>query len=79
MEFAILYVPSNCEARPSSCRVHVNYHGCTVVNLTHRAFWALHIDLNEYGEANDIVIVYPQVSGDDATGALRLESSSPPD
>lgn len=27
-----------------------------------------HLDLNEYGEANDIIILYPQASGSKATG-----------
>lgn len=27
-----------------------------------------HIDLNEYAEANDLVVVYPQAAGNNATG-----------
>merc|ERR1711998_794887 len=49
MEFALLYVPLQCEDDPSACRVHINYHGCTKRVWQRREAWATLIDLNQYG------------------------------
>ena len=68
MQWGLVYVPTACESNPFKCRIHVNYHGCQYRDYWRRRKWALLIDLNEYGEANDIVIVYPQASGDKAGG-----------
>jgi len=68
MRWALVYVPTGCEERPSRCRIHVNYHGCQYRDYWRRRKWARLIDLNEYGEANNIVIVYPQAAGDTAGG-----------
>jgi len=66
--WAIVYVPTGCKGAVHRCRVHVNYHGCTARDWNRRRLWASALDLNEYGEANGIVIVYPQAAGDQATG-----------
>ena len=55
-------VPTKCEGSGlSTCRVHVNYHGCTDNSWPTRLIWVRNINLNEYAEANGIVVVYPQV------------------
>lgn len=66
--YAIAYVPTGCLQDLDSCRVHIDYHGCINKIWSQREKWATAIDLNEYGEANNIVIVYPQAAGDRATG-----------
>jgi hypothetical protein len=68
MRWGIIYLPTGCAANVSACRVHINYHGCTEDAYLWRRLWALSIDLNEYGEANDIIIVYPQAAGDSSSG-----------
>lgn len=67
--WALAYLPSGCRANPGACRVHVNYHGCISNNWQQRQMWVQHLDINEYGEANDIIALYPQAKGDAATGA----------
>eukprot|EP00927_Polykrikos_kofoidii_P053175 TRINITY_DN4742_c0_g1_i1.p1 TRINITY_DN4742_c0_g1~~TRINITY_DN4742_c0_g1_i1.p1 ORF type:complete len:415 (+),score=46.58 TRINITY_DN4742_c0_g1_i1:55-1299(+) len=68
MKWALVYVPTKCKADVDRCRVHVNYHGCTAKKMSLRSIWARQIGLNAYGEANDIVIVYPQVAGNQIAG-----------
>mmetsp|Transcript_129729 Transcript_129729/g.258818 ORF Transcript_129729/g.258818 Transcript_129729/m.258818 type:complete len:358 (-) Transcript_129729:163-1236(-) len=72
MQWAIIYVPTACEATangiPNGCQVHVNYHGCTPKSWSERREWALNLDLNEYAEANNIIVVYPQAGGNPAIG-----------
>mmetsp|Transcript_17305 Transcript_17305/g.49169 ORF Transcript_17305/g.49169 Transcript_17305/m.49169 type:complete len:444 (-) Transcript_17305:11-1342(-) len=68
-DWAFAYVPSGCQGRPEDCNVHVTYHGCIKVHWKARLHWALRLDLNEFGEANDIIIVYPQADGDKDTGS----------
>lgn len=68
LEWALVYVPHACSAVPSSCRIHINYHGCSYNRWYDRLLWAKNIDLNEYAEANGLVIVYPQAGGSDSIG-----------
>lgn len=60
-EWGYAYVPEACEAgRP--CRVHVAFHGCRQgAEFVGDAF-ARHAGYNGWAEANDIVILYPQVA-----------------
>ena len=67
MKWAVVYVPSKCEGDVTRCQLHVNYHGCTNLKWSSRLTWVRHLDLIEYGEANDVVIVFPQAW--DAVGA----------
>lgn len=67
--WAIAYVPTGCLASLHGCRVHVDYHGCIADQWPQRLMWVQNLDLNEYGEANNIVILYPQAKGDSRTGA----------
>jgi len=66
--WALAYVPRGCVGKVHECRVHVNYHGCIRKTLQRRRLWASSIDLNEYGEANNIVMLYPQAAGSDEVG-----------
>lgn len=68
LKWAIVYVPTNCVNNTAACRVHVNYHGCIANHYPQRLIWVNNLDLNEYGEANDIIIVYPQAGGDHNSG-----------
>jgi len=73
MKWGLLYVPTNCYgAKLASCRVHVNYHGCTKKLYPRRKLWAHNLDLNEYGEANDIIFFYPQAAGNKTTTGVRV-------
>jgi len=63
MQWAILYVPPQCKADVSVCSVHVNFHGCIDLEWAHRRAWSNHLSLNEYAQANDIIVLYPQAKG----------------
>jgi hypothetical protein len=67
-KWAIVYMPTGCRNNTAACRVHVNYHGCIADRWRQRKTWVSNLDLNEYGEANNIIIVYPQASGDKSVG-----------
>ena len=67
-KYMLAYVPRGCEAEPRSCRIHINFHGCISRDWELRRRWATDIDLNEYAEANDIVILYPQAAGSKRAG-----------
>ena len=62
MQWAILYVPKQCEADVTACKLHVNFHGCSSTKWASRRQWASELDLNEYAESNDMIIMYPQVT-----------------
>jgi len=66
--WGLVYVPTGCKGVVQRCRVHVNYHGCIERKWERRVLWVTSLDLNEYGEANDIIVVYPQAAGDGRTG-----------
>lgn len=68
LKWALAYVPTSCVDNLTGCRAHVNYHGCTYNIWQRRLLWATSLDLNEYGEANGIVILYPQSAGDRSAG-----------
>jgi len=63
MQWAILYVPKQCEADVTACKLHVNFHGCSSTEWASRRQWASELDLNEYAESNDMIIMYPQAKG----------------
>lgn len=58
---AYLYVPGRCRAG-ARCRVHVAFHGCRQgTEFVGRAF-VENAGYNRWAEANDIVVLYPQVA-----------------
>ena len=67
-----LYVPSACEAgAPQRCRLQVALHGCTQSAETLGDVFYAHAGLNEWADANRIVILYPQAH---ATTLFELPS-----
>jgi len=67
-KWGVLYVPTGCRQKPETCRVHIHYHGCIANDWKQRLMWINNLDLNEYAEANKIILVYPQDAGDAHTG-----------
>ena len=63
MQWMVAYVATGCESAPSTCRIHINYHGCVAPSWPARLNWVSHLDLNEYAEANRMVVLYPQSQG----------------
>lgn len=59
--FGYLYVPKRCE-QGATCRIHVAFHGCRQsTSFVGKAF-VKDAGYNEWAEANDIVVLYPQVA-----------------
>lgn len=52
------YIPTNCENK--GCRVHVALHGCGMSWEYIGNAFIYNAGYNEWAEANDIVIIYPQ-------------------
>lgn len=63
-QWGIAYIPHGCNKRTEQCGIHVNYHGCIDPIWKRRKMWISGLDLNEYGEANNVIILYPQAKGD---------------
>ena len=60
-----LYVPAACAAR-QACRLHVFLHGCgTSAIAVGGPIWPRSAGYNEWADANDIVVLYPQSTPDD--------------
>jgi len=64
---AYVYYPSACsQAPPSNCsRVHVAFHGCLQNIALIGDDYYTHAGYNSWAEANDIIVVYPQVQKTD--------------
>lgn len=60
-ESGFLYVPPACAADgEAACRLHVVLHGCKQSAQVLGKEFALRIGVNEWADANDIVVLYPQ-------------------
>jgi poly(3-hydroxybutyrate) depolymerase len=59
--FGFLYVPRRCE-QGKRCRVHVAFHGCRQGTSFVGEAFVRNAGYNEWAEANDIVVLYPQAS-----------------
>jgi len=73
LKWGLVYVPSACRMDVRQCTlhgggIHVNYHGCIARKWTLREIWSSSLDLNEYAEANSMVVFYPQAGGDKKSG-----------
>lgn len=55
-----IYVPTNCESETTTCRLHVAFHGCGQNKNKIGDVFARHAGYNDWAEANDIVVLYPQ-------------------
>ena len=77
-----LYVPSGCRSSGAGdatpCRLNVAFHGCKQTLSDIGQQFVLHSGLNELAEANNIVILYPQVSHPRAACRLELRASYMP-
>lgn len=58
----IIYIPSNCQEDPQVCDVHIHFHGCSQNYQSIQMNYIQRIEMNGWAEANDIVVIYPQVS-----------------
>jgi hypothetical protein len=59
--FGYVYVPKRCE-EGAACKVHVAFHGCRQgTSFVGKAF-VKDAGYNEWAEANDIVVLYPQAA-----------------
>lgn len=58
---AFLYVPASCAAG-ESCGVHVAFHGCQQSAEFVGDAFARDAGYNEWAEANDLLVLYPQVA-----------------
>jgi poly(3-hydroxybutyrate) depolymerase len=63
-----LYIPKTCR-EGEECKLHVAFHGCLQGGKTDRRpghsgnLFSKFAGYNEWAEANDIVVLYPQVEG----------------
>lgn len=55
-----LYVPKKCQAG-NSCGLHVALHGCLQTLDDISDGYVRHVGINEVAEANDIIVLYPQI------------------
>jgi poly(3-hydroxybutyrate) depolymerase len=56
------YVPTNCQSASSSvkCKLHFAYHGCQQTTADIGDDYYAEGGFNEWAEANDIIVIYPQ-------------------
>jgi poly(3-hydroxybutyrate) depolymerase len=59
--FGYVYVPTRCE-QGATCRVHVAFHGCRQSTSFVGQAFVKDAGYNEWAEANDIVVLYPQAA-----------------
>ena len=60
-KWALAYVPTGCQLDIASCALHVHYHGCRGgTNVKAHDAYVAGTGLNAWGEANNIVMLYPQ-------------------
>lgn len=61
-ENGYVYIPESCKKRDVSCPVHVSIHGCNQGFEVIGDSWIKELGYNEIAEANNLIILYPQVS-----------------
>jgi hypothetical protein len=63
-----LYVPSACQPSSSQlCKLHVQVHGCQQGVDTIGNDYAANTGVNDWAEANDIIVLYPNFVANDLT------------
>lgn len=60
---AYAYVPTTCKAK-EKCRLHVAFHGCAQSIADIQDKFYTKTGYNEWAEANNIIVIYPQVVRD---------------
>lgn len=63
-----VYIPSGCADHTSECKLHVAIHGCNMGRYFVNSTFAENSGLNEWGESNNIIVLYPNVLPDDLVG-----------
>lgn len=61
-DYGYVYVPQGCLAKRSMCRLHVALHGCQQNPDYVQDLFATNSGFNSWAEANNIVVLYPQVA-----------------
>ena len=59
-DYGYVYVPKNCLGK--NCRVHVFLHGCGMNTDYIDDAITLHGGFNQWAQANDLIIIYPQAA-----------------
>jgi poly(3-hydroxybutyrate) depolymerase len=63
-----VYVPAACADGQAACGVHVALHGCLQARSNVGDAYAAHTGYNEWAEANNIIVLYPQADADALLG-----------
>jgi poly(3-hydroxybutyrate) depolymerase len=61
-----IYVPTSCQANPSSCKVHLSFHGCLQGASNIGTQFVANTGINQWAETNSLVVIYPQAANDQA-------------
>lgn len=62
-----VYVPTNCQ-QGEECALHVSFHGCMQSRQDIGDDYLKKLGLNEWAEANNIIVLYPQVTKNQVLG-----------
>ncbi|VDI55704.1 Hypothetical predicted protein [Mytilus galloprovincialis] len=57
-----IYVPSGCVDKQTKCKLHIALHGCQQGRHFINDEYVKHAGYNDVGEANNIIILYPQIT-----------------
>jgi hypothetical protein len=60
-DMGYIYVPAACAAG-ARCHLHINFHGCTQAASEIGDAYISRTQINEWAEANSIVVLYPQTT-----------------
>lgn len=66
-QWGYVYIPTSCQSG-EQCRIHLALHGCMQGSSEIGEVFVRHAGFNEWAEANNIVVVYPQVKTDRVVG-----------
>jgi poly(3-hydroxybutyrate) depolymerase len=83
-EEGYLYVPKACEDGSTTCRLHIAFHGCMqsatdMGKVTgRRDYFARNAGVNEWADANRIVVLYPQATPTNAVSGTALSAAVNP-
>lgn len=65
----LVYIPSNCPLKgKQTCKIHVAFHGCAQTQDDIGKAYATETGFNQWAEANNIVVLYPQTRRDTLIG-----------
>jgi len=56
-----IYIPTGCQSNKTACYFQVLFHGCKQGKEFINDIYARHTGMNEWAEANNMIILYPQV------------------